>query len=69
MLYSNEFAMSGDRHSIYVGDDVFNISRFLLLPEINSLIDEFYNILGYDRIRAVILKKSIVYIIPEEFIQ
>lgn len=47
-LYNHKFAILKERHPICVNDDVFNISRFLLLSEINLLIDEFYDILGYD---------------------
>lgn len=49
-LYKDEFVILEKLHLVLVNNDVFNISRFLLVSEINLLIDEFYDILGYDTI-------------------
>lgn len=49
-LYQSNFKQIDNRKKFHVGDDVFCISKFLTATEINDILDEFYNILGYDLI-------------------
>ncbi len=47
-LYEDKFAICGGRHTVYFGNDILDISKFLLVSEINLVIDELFDILGYD---------------------
>lgn len=49
-LYKEKFVISGNRHKIYAGNDVFNINKFLIASEVCSIIDGLYDFFGYDLI-------------------
>lgn len=47
-LYKSNFKEIDNRIAIHVGDDVFCISKFLTITEINGILEEFYDFFGYD---------------------
>lgn len=47
-LYKSNFKEIDNRIAIHVGDDVFCISKFLTITEINDILEEFYDFFGYD---------------------
>ena len=47
-LYQSNFNGIGNRIKIYAGEDLFYISKFLTVTEINDLLEEFYDFFGYD---------------------
>ena len=47
-LYKSNLKEIDNGIEIYVGDDVFCISKFLTSTEINDILEEFYDFFGYD---------------------
>lgn len=47
-LYKSNFKEIDNRIAIHVGDDIFCISKFLTITEINGILEEFYDFFSYD---------------------
>ncbi len=47
-LYQSNFKEIDNGMEIHAGDDVFYISKFLTTTEINDILEEFHDFLGYD---------------------
>lgn len=48
ILYQSNFKAIGKRMEMHVGNDIFKIRKFLTATEMFDILDEFYDLFGYD---------------------